>query len=262
MDKPAPVKLHYQTYGAGPPVVILHGLFGSSRNWTTFARRLAERFFVITMDLRNHGASGHADRMTYPDMAADIRKVLDECRLQQASFIGHSLGGKVAMAFALVYPTMVKRLIVLDIAPLVYRNNFLPLLESLESLPLSELRGRKHADALLSTSITDRPLRQFLLTNLVKVDNSYRWRVNLAALKQNLSGISGFPDLETVDPYTGPALFLGGADSSYLRPEHTPVINRYFTDARIDHVENAGHWLHVDQPVQVLDRVMAFLRST
>ena len=257
-----PVKLHYQTYGAGPPVVILHGLFGSSRNWTAFARQLAVQHFVITIDLRNHGSSGHADSMTYPDMAADILTVLDECGLQRASLIGHSLGGKVAMTFALTYAARAERLIVLDMAPVAYRNNFQALLESLEDLPLVELRGRKHADELLSARIADQSLRLFLLTNLVKVDHSYRWRVNLAALKQNLTGIGGFPNLETIRPYTGPALFLGGADSAYLKPEHAPVINRYFPDACIDYVEKAGHWLHIDQPAHVLHRVMIFLRST
>lgn len=242
--------------------MILHGLFGSSRNWTTFARQLALRHSVVAVDLRNHGSSGHADSMTYPAMAADIRTVLDECSLERASFIGHSLGGKVAMTFALTYSTMVERLIVLDIAPVPYQNQFQTLIGSLESLPLSELRDRKHADELLSARITDRPLRQFLLTNLVKVDNTFRWRVNLAALKQNLSGIGGFPELESVQPFTGPALFLGGGDSPYLLPEHIPIINRYFPDARIDYIEKAGHWLQIDQPGRVLERVMTFLQPS
>ena len=256
-----PVKLHYQSHGRGEPVLILHGLFGSGRNWTAFARKLAEQYHVINIDLRNHGSSEHADSMTYSEMAADIRQLLELCGLERASLIGHSMGGKVAMTFALYHTMLVNRLVILDIAPVAYRNNFRAILESLDALPLTELNSRKHADDLLAADINDTSLRLFLLTNLVKVNGNFRWRLNLAALKNNLASIGEFPQPHTVEPHAGPTLFLGGTDSGYLTPEHQQVIKQYFTNAAVDYVDDAGHWLHIDQPDVVLDRITAFFRS-
>lgn len=256
-----PLKLHYESHGRGEPVLILHGLFGSSRNWTVFAGKLAEHYHVITIDLRNHGNSGHADEMTYFDMALDVRNLLQECRLERASIIGHSMGGKVAMTFALQYPSLVDQLIILDIAPVSYQRSFELIIESLESLPLAGLKDRRDADKLLAGKITVSPLRHFLLQNLVKVRDEYRWRINLAVLKNNLDQIGGFPSPALFHPYTGRTLFLGGTNSTSLLPEHIPVINRYFTHARIDYVDDAGHWLHIDQPDDVLDRILGFLTS-
>ena len=256
------VKLHFKSYGKGQPILILHGLFGSGRNWTAFARKLAGHYRVITIDVRNHGDSGHADSMTYPEMALDVRNVLDECELERASVIGHSMGGKVAMAFALCYGARVDRLTVLDIAPVSYKNSFRTIIESLQGLPLPCLNDRKHADELLAERINDTSLRLFLLQNLVKVDGDYRWRVNLAALKSNLDDIGGFPGFEAVRPHAGPTLFLGGKNSTHLHTQHIPVIKQYFTNALVDYIENAGHWLHVDQPGIVLDRIIRFLRTS
>jgi len=256
------VTLHYQSYGLGKPVLILHGLFGSSRNWSVFARNLADYHQVITVDLRNHGNSGHADAMTYTDMALDIRHVLEECRLERASIIGHSLGGKVAMTFALCYGELLEHLVILDIAPISYKNSFRSIIETLESLPLANLNSRKHADALLAEKITDNSLRLFLLQNLIKVNDDFRWRINLASLKNNLAMISDFPEFKKGRCHSGPTLFLGGKQSSYLLPEHVPLINRYFTDATVDYVENAGHWMHIDQPRIVLDRITRFFQSS
>ena len=240
--------LHYQSHGRGEPVLILHGLFGSSRNWSVFARKLAEQYRVITVDLRNHGNSGHADAMAYTDMATDIRHVLEECGLDRASIIGHSMGGKVAMTFALCFGPLLGHLVILDIAPVSYNNAFRSIIESLEELPLPGLNSRKHADELLADKITDTSLRLFLLQNLVKVNDDFRWRVNLASVKNNLAIISGFPEFRPERYHGGPALFLGGMQSSYLLPEHVPVINRYFSEATVDYIEDAGHWLHIDQP--------------
>ena len=255
------VKLHYQSYGEGEPVLILHGLFGSGRNWSAFARKLAEHYHVITVDLRNHGNSEHADSMTYTEMAADIREVLELCGLEQARLIGHSMGGKVAMTFALYHTALVEQLVILDIAPVSYRNNFRKILESLETIPLTELNSRKQADELLAAEINDTSLRLFLLTNLMKVNGDFRWRVNLSALKNNLAAIGEFPQPDAAGPHTGPTLFLGGRDSGYLKQDHLPVIKQYFTNADVDYVDNAGHWLHIDQPETVLDRITTFFQS-
>jgi pimeloyl-ACP methyl ester carboxylesterase len=237
----------------------MHGLFGSSRNWTAFARRLSASHQVVTVDLRNHGNSGHADTMSYPELAADIRAFMLARGFATASLIGHSLGGKVAMCFALTHTTLVERLVVLDIAPVAYRNEYQALIESMAALPLAELTSRRHADELLAWSIPDAQLRQFLLQNLVQEGGCYRWRINLNVFKNSLAELGRFPAFAAGSAHAGPALFLGGSASDYLHPRHNQAIGRYFTNAEIRYVENAGHWLHIDQPQAVLDRITAFL---
>ena len=254
------INLHYQSYGQGKPVLLLHGLFGSSRNWTVFARKLAQHCQVLTVDLRNHGNSGHAATMSYTEMAADIQQFLQSHGYNQASIIGHSMGGKVAMTFALTYQSMIDRLVVLDTAPVTYRNNFHSLINSLEALPLTEITGRKHADELLAWTITDSQLRLFLLQNLIQDSAGYRWRINLPALKHGLAELGHFPAFTDANPHAGPSLFLGGSDSEYLQPRHHEAIVRYFRNAQIHTVNNAGHWLHIDQPGAVLERIISFLR--
>ncbi|MBF8269185.1 MAG: AB hydrolase-1 protein [Gammaproteobacteria bacterium] len=257
------VNLHYQTYGQGNPVLILHGLFGSSRNWTVFARKLALHYQVLTVDLRNHGNSGHTATMSYREMAADIQQFLQSRGYNQASIIGHSMGGKVAMTFALTYPSMIDRLIVLDTAPVAYcnnRNNFHVLIDSLEALPLTELTGRKHADELLTSNIPDIQLRLYLLQNLVQDGAGHRWRINLSALKQGLAELSHFPAFAATSMHTGASLFLGGSDSDHLQPRHHEAIFNYFREAQIEIIDEAGHWLHIDQPEAVLNRIVPFLR--
>ena len=254
------VVLHYQSYGQGQPVVILHGMFGSSRNWSVFARKLARHYLVLTVDLRNHGQSGHAETMSYAEMAGDIRQFLADRGFEQASLIGHSMGGKVAMTFALMYPSMLGKLAVLDIAPVGYRTEFHTLLDSMAALPLQELNSRRQADELLGSTITDRQLRQFLLQNLVQDAAGFRWRINLAALRDGLPDVSGFPTFPAGSRHTGPTLFLGGSDSRHLQPDYQTAIHGYFSDARIHMIEDAGHWLHIDQPEAVLKQIVSFFR--
>jgi len=254
-----PVRLHYRVYGRGAPVLILHGLFGSNRNWSGIARELAEHYQAVTVDLRNHGDSGHAASMGYAEMADDIRGILQRCGLERAHLIGHSLGGKVAMAFALLQPACVDDLIVLDIAPVSYANRMTDLVSAMARLKLHDLSNRAQADRLLETDIPDDTLRRFLLQNLVRTDAGYRWRINLDAITSCLDTISGFPAFGGGIEYRGRTLFLHGGASGYVRPEHHAGIRRYFPDARIECVPDAGHWLHADQPRLVLQRLREFL---
>jgi len=254
------VTLHYQSYGQGQPVVILHGLFGSSRNWSVLARKLARHYRVLTVDLRNHGQSSHAETMSYAEMAGDIRQFLVERGLEQTSLIGHSMGGKVAMTFALMYPSMVGKLAVLDIAPVAYRTEFHMLLDSMAALPLQELNTRPQADELLGLTIADRQLRQFLLQNLVQDTAGFHWRIDLGALRDGLPDVSVFPSFPAGRRYTGPALFLGGSDSRHLQQNYQGAINELFSNARIHIIKDAGHWLHIDQPEAVLKQLVAFIR--
>ena len=255
------VTLHYSSLGQGKTVIIIHGLLGSSRNWSSFSKKLSEQYHVISLDLRNHGYSGHTQTMTYSEMTSDILKLMEEFGLERASFIGHSMGGKVAMTFALQHRSMVEQLVVMDVAPVSYKNELLPLLDAMTRLPLKDITSRKHADTLLTPRIPDTSLRLFLLQNLIQDGTSYRWRINLEAIRKSLIDIDGFPAPISVKSHPVKTLFLGGETSGYIKPHHYPIIKKYFPKAQIHIIEGAGHWLHIDKPDKVLERVQAFLGS-
>jgi len=254
-----PIKLNYQIYGEGKPVIILHGLFGSSRNWTSIAKKLSANFQIINVDLRNHGNSDHAETMTYPEMAEDLYQMLDECDQEQASLIGHSMGGKVAMTFALNHQSTIKHLIVLDIAPVSYRREYMQLIEALQRVPVNEINNRKQADESLQTDVPESTLRQFLLQNLMQDGNGFRWRINLGVIKTSINTIANFPEADPGTIYEGPVLFLRGENSDYISSEHFPVIEKYFPQSNIHTIKDAGHWLHAEQPQVVLDKITSFL---
>jgi pimeloyl-ACP methyl ester carboxylesterase len=253
------VRLSAREYGAGSPVLILHGLFGSRTNWQGFARQLASAHRVIVPDLRNHGSSPHAEGMTYPELAEDVRALMGRLGLASAALLGHSMGGKVAMALALAQPGVVERLIALDIAPVVYRHDYTPLIDALLGLELGTLGDRREAEARLAAAIPSRPLRQFLLQNLRHGPGGYDWRIDLRAIRAALSDLLGFPGWPAGRRYAGPALFLAGERSDYLRPEHQGRILELFPAARVERVARAGHWLHAERAEEVLERVRAFL---
>lgn len=256
---PEAVELYCTETGSGAPVILLHGLFGNSGNLRAIARALAGNFRVLTPDLRNHGRSPHSDIMDYPALAADIIALLDKHAIQTAAIIGHSLGGKVAMATALLHPQRVDRLTALDIAPVRYERSANDIIQRLLDLPLAEISGRAEADKLLAKDISDERVRGFLLQNLEPADPGFQWRINLTALREHRSTLGGFPDL--LEPYTGPALFLHGGESNYVRPEHHEVIRRYFPNAQIEPVAGAGHWLHIERRSAVVNTLLDFLAA-
>lgn len=253
------IKLHYQIYGEGDPIIIMHGLFGSNRNWTSIAKQLADNYKVITVDLRNHGDSDHAPDMSFIEMADDIVTLIDECGLQKATLIGHSMGGKVAMAFGLLHQACLDQLIVLDIAPFDYGSRFEHLIDAMLGLDLDTLSSRKQADEYLAQGIPETFLRQSLLQNLSRNADKFYWRIQLQAIRDNLSILGAFPDLQAEATYNESVLFLRGGDSNYIQTEHHPIIKGLFPAAEIDTVESAGHWLHIDQPDAVLTRIRSFL---
>lgn len=256
-------ELYFQDFdgsSAKPPLVILHGLFGSGANWRGIAKRFGADRRVLVMDMRNHGRSFHDEDMSYPAMARDILDTLDAQDIERADLLGHSMGGKAAMVAALEEPDRVGRLMVVDIAPVIYTHSHLPLIEALMKLDVAGLGSRAEADERLKGSIEDRMLRQFLLQSLEKAEDGYRWRLNLEALKHAMEDLTGFPELDG-GQFDGPVLFLYGADSDYVQPEHHPRIERYFPNAEYAAVENAGHWVHADRPDALLERVMVFLHD-
>jgi len=255
------IRLATVEYGAGQPVAILHGLFGSGRNWASIAQWLATQHRVIALDLRNHGASPWADTMDYADMAEDVRATLDALGHRRFALIGHSMGGKVAMAAALAQGAAVERLVVVDIAPAPYPPAHLAYVRAMRALDLAGIRRRAEADARLATVVSDAAERAFLLQNLVFEAGQARWRLNLAAIEREMPLLAGFPAIPAGAAYRGPALFLSGGRSGYLRPGHEPEIRRLFPDARIARIADSGHWLHAEQPQAFLDIVEPFLAS-
>ncbi|MBI2993280.1 MAG: alpha/beta fold hydrolase [Gammaproteobacteria bacterium] len=248
-----PIPLAYENLGQGDPLLILHGLFGSKRNWLSIAKPLSEFVQVIAVDLRNHGNSGHATTMSYPEMAEDVIQLANQLHLEQFTLAGHSMGGKVAMTAALHHPDRIRRMMVLDIAPVPYDSGFARYLDVMQTMPLDRIASRKEAEQHLATVIENDLVRQFLLQNLVRDQGAFRWRINLQAIGDNLPEIAGFPEVDAGTTYTGPSLFVSGGRAEYLTPAHEPVIRRYFPGAELHIIKNAGHWLHVEEAAAVLE---------
>lgn len=256
-----PLSLHSNRLGtSGSPVLILHGLLGSSRNWHSVAQLLSRDHSVVTVDLRNHGQSPHNEEMDYPHLLADVRAVIQH-RQAAVHLIGHSLGGKVAMAVALTHPELLRTITVVDIAPVAYRDRYTPILKALNSVDLESTFSRTAVDRELSRAIPQSHLRQFLLMNLVSSRGGLRWRVNLGALQRALPKLLSFPESPPTVRFTKPTLFIAGARSDYIRPHHHSLIRHLFPTAHVEVIDNAGHWPHVENPAHFAAALLRFLRD-
>jgi pimeloyl-ACP methyl ester carboxylesterase len=252
------LNLAYSEYGRGQPLIIIHGLFGSSSNWRSIARRLAGDFHVYTVDLRNHGRSPWRDDMSYHALAMDIANFITTHNLHGSHVMGHSLGGKTAMVLALQYPDVMQRLAILDIAPVTYAHTQLGYINAMQALNLSAVTRRTDADAALRESVPDTIVRQFLLQNLVQNGSHFEWRINLDALANYMDEMIAFPTFAP-NQFRGPTLLLYGMDSDYVLPEHHNIIHGYFPMTQIVGTEHTGHWLHVQQPNAVVHAIGQFL---
>ncbi|WP_439595693.1 alpha/beta fold hydrolase [Falsiroseomonas sp.] len=254
------MKLVVAEAGQGPAVVLLHGLLGAGQNFGAIQRQLAaEGFRVLALDLRNHGTSPHAAGMAYADMAADVAETLQAEGAWPASVIGHSMGGKVAMALALTRPEGVARLLVADIAPVAYPAPlFNAYIAAMRGLELRPGLARREADAALAPAVPAAPLRAFLLQNLDFARNPPAWRIGLEEIAAGMPEIGGWPDLP--GRYEGQVLVLAGDRSDYIRPEHAPLFQRLFPAATHASIP-AGHWLHAENPQAFLATVRGFLRG-
>lgn len=243
----------------GEPLVIMHGLFGSSRNWQTLARQLAQSFRVINVDLRNHGDSFHSQQMSYTDMAEDVIKVLRSLRVEPVNVLGHSMGGKVAMALTHQYPDTVTRLVVADIAPVAYTHGYSEIFDAIAALDIDSIERRKQADQQLAELIPDDGMRLFLLQNLVIESGKARWRLNWPVLQQAIEDIVSFVSIDdwSIDV---PSLFIRGSHSDYVADQQWDLICRHFTDPHKVTLD-AGHWLHAEQPELFFRTVSKFLKS-
>jgi pimeloyl-ACP methyl ester carboxylesterase len=254
------VELAHDAFGeTGGPVVVLHGLLGAARNWTTIAKQLAGTHRVFALDLRNHARSPWADSMSFEDMAGDVAAFIERHALSRPAVIGHSLGGKVAMRLALTRAGLVERLAVVDVAPVAYAHTLGSFVEAMQEVDLASVRQRADAERQLERTVPDVAVRGFLLQNLVKSDTGYAWRVHLEAIALNMPELLGFAPPPDEAIYRGPTLFVAGGNSRYLKPEHWPLIERLFPEAELAVIAGAGHWVHAERPAEFLDRVRAFL---
>jgi esterase len=254
------LKLATTSYGEnGLPVVVLHGLFGSGRNWMTAARRLASEHRVVAVDLRNHGSSPHTESMSYRELAGDVYETITDLGLGRVALVGHSMGGKAAMVTALQHAEVVDRLIVVDAAPVAYPPGFVGYTQAMRASDLSEVRRRADVERDLVEAVPNAGTRAFLLQNLILDDQGARWRLNLPAIEAALPAISGWPD-DITGSYGGPTLFVYGGKSDYLRPEHDDAILRYFPQAKLAEIPEAGHWVHAERLDDFLATITPFLR--
>ncbi len=243
-------KLVYDEFGEGPPLVILHGLFGSARNWHSDAKRLAANYRVIAVDQRNHGRSPHADRHDYATLAGDIATLLDELDLREVILLGHSMGGKAAMTLALNAPARLARLIVVDIAPVAYADQHTPLIEAMLAIPLAEFSRRQEAERALEPAVPDRALRMFLLQNLQFDADGAHWRLNLPVLRTAMPALVGALPVTSDAQFAGPVHFIRGSHSDRVRDLDLPRIAQSFPKLELHTVSNAGHWPHAEAPAE------------
>lgn len=255
-----PIDLTYHSFGSGPPLVILHGLFGCKENWRSLARQLANYFQVFTLDQRNHGQSPHSDEFSYQDMADDLLEFLNSQALDRVHLLGHSMGGKTAMQFAACYPQRLNQLIIEDISPIAYAPRHLEIFAALDNVPLKQLASRSEADRLMQDAVPDLSVRQFLLKNLQRQPGGgFAWRFNLPVLQKHYPDLIAALDIS--GPIEIPTLFLRGSRSDYLPPALPMEKIRIFTEVELQTIEDAGHWVHAEQPQAFLQSVTTFLLS-
>lgn len=254
------MKLHFKKIGEGAPLMILHGLFGSSDNWQTLAKKFGENnFAVYLVDQRNHGRSAHADRFSYPDMSEDVFELINDQKIDSIHLIGHSMGGKTSMDLAMNHPEKILKLVVVDMAPKKYPLQNKEVTDALLEINLNEIKTRKDVEHALAQKIKDAGTKQFLLKNLYwKENNILGWRFNLETISKNIDKMSDAIDF--IKPFEKPVLFIRGEKSNYITKDDEPLIKKYFPHAEIKTAPQSGHWVHADNPEWFFENCFEFLK--
>ena len=266
------MKLFYRKFGNGPPLIILHGLYGSSDNWVTIAKKLGDAFTVYLPDQRNHGQSPHSDIHDYNSMRDDLFELAADLRLRKFFLAGHSMGGKTAIAFATKWPEMIDGLLVADISPFanetsqsIAYNQHLTILRTIISTDLLAIRSRSQAEELIIEKIESEKMRGFILKNLQRnTGETFSWKLNAAALYNNLDNIMAGIDLADrfLQPVTGfPVIFLKGSNSNYLTASNIADIKKVFPASEFTVINGAGHWIHTEKPDEVISNIRKLLND-
>jgi esterase len=242
------IALASETVGSGPPLIVLHGLFGSRRNWRSVAVALAKTHTVYCLDLRNHGESGWASTMSYEEMADDVLAFIEHEKLKGCTLLGHSMGGKVAMALALINAQAVQRLIVVDIAPISYPDRFSSFASVMQSINTKMIQSRPEVQRLMNSAIADPGIVGFLMQNLVPFGEHYDWRLNLAAISAAMPSLGGFPAQLSSQVFCGPTSLIYGTTSNYVSENDFALMKAYFPSCEFFAVAGAGHWVHAEKP--------------
>ena len=252
------MKLHFRTFGEGEPLIVLHGVFGSSDNWQTLGKEFAKNFRVYLVDQRNHGKSPHSDIFHYDAMAEDIVGLMESEGIGQSHILGHSMGGKVGMNLAARFPDKVKKLIVVDIAPKDYPPHHAQIFEGFRSVDLPSVQSRKEADNQMAKVISSMGIRQFILKNLDRDgEGRFRWKLNLEAIESKAHEIGD--GMKPGSHFSGETLFIRGGNSKYILQEDDQLIHSFFPNAVIETINGAGHWVHAEKPNELKDLVINFL---
>ncbi|HYG03121.1 MAG TPA: alpha/beta fold hydrolase [Chryseosolibacter sp.] len=251
------MKLFHREVGQGQAIVILHGIFGSSDNWLTQARILSPDYRVLSLDLRNHGQSPHSNDFDYQAMVDDLAEFLNEHNVEDPIIIGHSMGGKVVMNFALAHPEKLSRLVVVDISPRPYNLEHYIILDGLNAIPINEITTRNEADEILARYVDESDVRQFLLKNLQrKTTGGFTWKINLPVITKNLHKIGH--DLQFEGTFDKPTLFIRGGRSRYVTDEDMSRIKTLFPRAELETLDT-GHWVQAERPQEFVDTLVRWI---
>ncbi len=252
--------LNYKEYGSGEPIIVLHGLLGMLDNWHSFAKKLGEDYWVISVDQRNHGKSFHSEDFDYNLLSSDLMTLLEEMHIPSCHVLGHSMGGKTVMQFLNDYPDVVDKAIVVDISPKMYEGGHEMIFEALKSVDLNKIKSRKNVQDILMESIQSIGVVHFLMKNLSrKPEGGFEWKANVQVLDKQYDSIkAGISFDEIIET---PTLFIKGEKSGYINEEDEVLISEQFEEVKVITIENAGHWVHADQPEALLNTVKDFLKT-
>ena len=247
------LELAFDSTGTGPPLLLLHGLFGSQRNWRSISRALSASHRVVSVDLRNHGSSPWSDSMSYAEMAADVRDLMSRLKLDRPAVMGHSMGGKTAMTLALLHPDEVGRLIVVDVAPVKYPDRLSGYVRGMQSVDIGSATGRDEVGRRLSSLVPDPGVVPFLLQNLVMRDGHFEWRINLDVISNSMDTLGDFPAALRERSFDQPVRVIAGGRSNYVTDRDGSEFRPMFPRVKVDVIEQAGHWVHAEQQAAFLD---------